>query len=455
VHWHAPPCGATGGYRFILAALRPHLLRVIPLLVVLAPGAAFAASDRVLVLPFRNSSGTAGMDYLIAGAPGILAEKLEGIGTVRPAYGPRLLPPGALAPSGDGDAVGRAAAEGARYVFVGSFKRLPNWDIEFDLKLLEADPRGPREIFRGRGAGPKDQQLSVLDRLLLSALESAGLMPQGAALERLRRAVTRDAYAFYLYGKALGAYHALPPGPKKDLEKAESNLRRVQLIDPKFLEARRFLALVLHETGDGRAARAEYTTLFERRPTYFWPLESLARLYRDEGNRARALEFATRAVEVRPYDAECRFVRGSLLWELGRLEDAHRELRRAVTDAPRHADARRLLAQVSAARGLYEEQARELEAILALQPEDLQARLDLGATYRRLERWDDAVRVYDEVCRRSPRHLMANRFLRGSPASQGRAAPRRGRLRAGHAHRAPGSAALLPPVNGAGRGGRL
>jgi Flp pilus assembly protein TadD len=387
-----------------------HILAVVPVLLVLAGPTAHGA--QVVVLPFRNVPGYNTLDYVIAGAPAVIAEKLEQAQTLAPAFGPRLLPDGPRIPPNEADAAQQAAAVGARFAITGSVRRLPNWDLEFEVRLLEIDGGGVRERFKGQAAGPKEQQLQVLDRLLTSALESVGGLPAGeVALERFHRPITRDPYAFFLYGKALTTYHGLMPGQKKDLEKIEAGLRRTIVIDPKFMEAQRFLALVLEEQGDTRAARAEYAAVADKRPWAFWPLHALARLYRVEGNKVRALEAASKAVKLRPGDVEARYLRADLLWEKGALDDAHRELRQVTQEAPRHAGARRLLAVVCAARSLTEEQARELEVLVTLAPEDLQARLDLGAAYLRLERFDQALPVYDEICRRNAKHFMAHKFL--------------------------------------------
>ncbi|HEY3352230.1 MAG TPA: tetratricopeptide repeat protein [Polyangia bacterium] len=387
-------------------------LAIASFLLLLLAGTAAHAADSVVVLPFRNVPGYGTLDYLIGGAPALIAEKLEQAQTLTPAFGPRLLAEGARVPADDADAARQAAAAGARYAITGSVRRLPNWDLDFEIRVLDRTDGTAREAFKAHGAGPKEEQLAVLDRLVTAALEAMQALPAGTiALERFHRPATRDVYAFFIYGKAVTAYHGLLPGQKKDLDKIEAGLRRAVNIDPKFLEAQRFLGLVLEDEGDARAARAEYASIVEKRPTAFWPLHALARLYRAEGSKARALEAATKALKLRPGDVECRYLRGELLWDKGALDEAHRELKQVTRDAPRHAGARRLLAAVCAGRSLHEEQARELEVLATLAPDDLQARLDLGAAYQRLERWDQAVPVYDEICRRNPKHFMAHKFL--------------------------------------------
>ncbi|MBI5480725.1 MAG: tetratricopeptide repeat protein [Deltaproteobacteria bacterium] len=374
--------------------------------------AATAAADTFVLLPFRNAPGYKELDHLVAGVPALWAEKLEASKGITAAYGPRLLPDGARVPTDDADAGRQAAAVGARWAIVGTLGRRPNWDTELEVRVLEVAGEVVREQHRGSASGPKEKQLEILDRLLGGAAAAAGLLPEGTvALERFHRPATKDLYALYLYGRAVGVYHGLGPGQRRDLEKVESGLRKAVVVDPKFVEAQRFLALVLEEQGDGRAARGEYTAVVERRPTSFWAHQALARLYRAEGQKARALDAATRALKLRPADAATRFLRGEVLWELGRVDESYAELKQVAREAPRHAGARRLLAQVCSSRHAFEEQAQELEVLRQLQPDDLQARFDLGAAYLRLERWDRAAGVYDELCRKSPKHFMAHKLL--------------------------------------------
>jgi tetratricopeptide (TPR) repeat protein len=374
--------------------------------------AAPAAADTFVVLPFRNAPGHKELDHLVVGLPALYAEKLEASKPITPAYGPRLLLDGARVPADDADAGRQAAAVGARFAIIGTISRKPNWDTELEVRVLEVAGEVVREQYRASASGPKEKQLEIYDRLLTGAAEAAGLLPAGTvALERFHRPATKDLYALYLYGRAVGTYHGLQPGQKRDLEKVEAGLRKAVNVDPKFVEAQRFLALVLEEQGDGRGARGEYTTVVERRPTSFWAHQALGRLHRAEGQRARALDAATRALRLRPADTDTRYLRGELLWELHRVDEAYSELKQVSREAPRHAGARRLLAQVCSSRNAFEEQARELEVLRELQPDDQQARFDLGAAYLRLERWDRAAGVYDELCRKHPKHFMAHKLL--------------------------------------------
>src|SRR5262249_43158527 len=145
------------------------------------------------------------------------------------------------------------------------------------------------------------------------------------------------------------------------------------------------------------------------RKEYYLPLVGLARMYRQAGNRAQALEHVTRALTLRPYDAEARYIHGELLYEDGKLEEAQVELERVEALAPHHLGARRALVLVHAARGASPALASELEGLLALEPEDVDARLDLGAAYQRLGELEKATSAYEAVLERRPHDVVATK----------------------------------------------
>src|SRR5262249_18793659 len=64
-------------------------------------------------------------------------------------------------------------------------------------------------------------------------------------------------------------------------------------------------------------------------------------------------------------------------------------------------------ALVLAARHAGGELVSELEQVVKLDPEDLDARFDLGAAYASVGRNADAEATYDEILRRRPRHAAA------------------------------------------------
>src|SRR5205085_42958 len=128
-------------------------------------------------------------------------------------------------------------------------------------------------------------------------------------------------------------------------------LTRVVHIDPKFAEAHRMLGVVLLAKGDTGRALTQYASALDLRPGYYQALVGLARLYRAASRRQPAQEMAARALELRPFDDEMRFLLGQLEWEAGELDKALADLARVVAEHPHHVAAHRALVQVQASRG--------------------------------------------------------------------------------------------------------
>lgn len=105
---------------------------------------------------------------------------------------------------------------------------------------------------------------------------------------------------------------------------------------------------------------------------------------RFDGARVRALDWATRLTAAYPQYTEAHFVRGQLLMDLGRVEEAQAALRRAVETDPSHLQALVLLVHLCAEAG-ESASARELAGrALALDP-SREVRADLERLVAQLD----------------------------------------------------------------------
>jgi tetratricopeptide (TPR) repeat protein len=338
-----------------------------------------------------------------------LAERLEVHPQLRPAYGANVLAD-AVPPVSDEDAGKLARGMGARFVIAGAFDRDAQWQMHITERLLLVDGDTAREIARADGKGDKDalQELVAQVAVELLAKGARPLPPDLAAT--VTRKLSRDNYAFFLWGKALAHIHGYGKS-QKDLKKAEEYLRKASLIDPKFAEGHRLRGWVYLEQGQMQKARGEYSYALELKKDYYLPLIGLVRMYRQSGSRTQALDLVKHALEIRPGDTEARFIYGELLYEDGKLDDAYAELKRVVAAQPRNIPARKALVLIHAARGAGEELAQELEGLVALDPDDINARLDLASAYQRIGETDKAITAYQGVLEHNGRHVAATKFL--------------------------------------------
>jgi tetratricopeptide (TPR) repeat protein len=390
--------------------------------VLLATPAAFAedppattatAPAGYMVVPFENKSPVRALDWQSSALAVTLGEKMEGFPTLRPAYGAAVLD--GLDYAFDPEKVARRAHDlGAQWVFAGSFSR-PNWKAEVTVKLftvVEPSNEVPnptlRVVAESSSVGEREQVLKLLDDNLFAVLHKANWAPDADTAAALKRRPTKDLYALTLYGRALNLYFGF--GVPRDLVKAATLLKKVNLIDPKMAEAHRMLGVVYLEQGLREKAQGQYSYALDLKPGYYAAMAGLARLYRVEGNRTRAQELIEKALEVRADDVEMREMLGEILWESADLDGALAELEKVVAIAPRNLQARRTLALIYAAKGQTNDLAAELELVTQLAPEDVDVRLDLGSAYQRMGDTTRAIGAYEEVLKKDPRNVNALKF---------------------------------------------
>ncbi len=367
--------------------------------------------DGYLVMPFVNESGLRSLDWMRVGLPVALAEKLEVHPGLRAAYASETVV------AADGyDVVEAARVAGARYVFTGAYKR-PNWKLQIDVKLWSVE--GATKVLVGERTvrGDFSDVYDLLDDALTSLCAAAGHPVPTAATERLARLPTKDFYAFTLYGRGLMALVGLDGAP--DLAKAEKDLSRSVYIDPLFAEGHRMLAVAYLRLGQRGKARGRLSYALDLRADYYAPLALLVRAAYDGKERGEGIELATRALHLRPWDHDVRYMLGDLLWEEGDAEGARLELARLTAVQPHHLAARRILVLVHAAQGNMADLASELEAIIELDPEDERAKLDLGAAYHALGNDARARSIYEAIVERNPKHIQALKFIGDIHRAQG------------------------------------
>jgi tetratricopeptide (TPR) repeat protein len=386
-----------------------------------APGVAFAQSpaatpeiprtlpEAYVVMPFENSSGVVALDAMRAGFAATLAEKLESHPGLRSVHGELIIPDGAPPAIMDAAAVVAASQKsGARYVWTGSFHR-PNWKLELTVKLWSVD-KGVATLVGSRTAvATFEECFRLIDEAALELLAKAGRPAPAATADRIKRAPTKDYYAFVLYSRGLVAMHGL--GGAVNMPLAEKNLSRATFIDPKFAEAHRLLAVVHQRKGELSKMSGQLTYALDLRPDYYAPLALLVKNAWDRKDRDETRVLAERALALRPWDLEVRYMLADTLWEQGDNDRAHKELKRLTSFRPDHIAARRILVLVHASQGNVKELAVELEAIVRMDPSDDTAKLDLGAAYSASGRDDDAIKIYESILARHPSHLQALKFL--------------------------------------------
>jgi len=359
--------------------------------------------ERFVVAPFVNGNGWRALDYLQAGLPAIVAERLSRHPSLSLAGGTALV----AADRGSVDElVARAGAGGIPWVVTGRFERQPNWSIQVAVEVWPAGElvsRGPAG--RGVVVGTKDEVDVSAVAAALDAFAAAGRAAPAAMRPALTAKFSRDPYAFVLYGRAVAAFVGLDGKPASG-DRAIESLRRSIVVDPKVPESRRYLGMVHLSAGNPGHARAFWSMAVDLRPDYIPALLGLAALDRAAG-LPTARERYARVVELAPDELDARRAYGEILGEAGSLEEAQVELRKVLAVAPGDVRARRALVLVLASRHAGAELVTELSDLVRLDPDDVDARFELAAAQSSVGKVDGALATYEEILKRRPRNAPA------------------------------------------------
>jgi len=380
-----------------------------------------APRARFTILPFANAGGPRTLDFLQAGLPALVAERLGRHPGLR-FTGPETIVERARLE----DALTRAAAIGTEYVVAGRYEKKPNWKIAVTVEVYKGAV--PANLVGSETVeGAKDDAARSALEASLAAFERAGVATPAEARPRVLEPFARDAYAFVLYGRGVATYTGLdqpwdpttgraagpqrrrpptPGAPGANAERALAPLGKSLLIDPRVPETRRYVGLVHLGAGRPGHARAMWSYAVDVRPDYTAAVLGLAMLDRTAG-LPEARERYARVLELDPDDLEARRTYGELLSDAGRLDEAQAQLQRVVAASPGDLRARRALTLVLAGQHAGTELAVELAEIVKLDPDDLDARLELGAAYASVGNVDAALGSYEEVLRRRPKNTVA------------------------------------------------
>lgn len=364
--------------------------------------------DAVAMMSFENRSGVLGLDWMSAGVPFVLGEKLAQTIDLRPVWGELVVPPG-VPVKASAAAVARFAREqGAQWVWTGWVER-PDWDLRLGIALWQINGDGTAvQIGEVVQQGDFKDVHSMTGKAAAELLGKAKFPLDDADQTILDRVPTADFYAFTLFGRGLAS---LAGTTGRDDAKAEKDLGRAVFIDPNLAEAQRTLGELYRQQGKLGKARGKFAYALELRPGYYAALAGKAALTAERGKEPQARALYEQMLALRPWDLETRFLLGKVLWDVGDVDAAFRELGRVVEREPDHIRARRILVLVHSSRNRGDDLVRELEAVHRLDPTDLATRMDLGAAYASVDRTADAIRTYEAIVTDHPDHIHSLKFL--------------------------------------------
>jgi tetratricopeptide (TPR) repeat protein len=134
--------------------------------------------------------------------------------------------------------------------------------------------------------------------------------------------------------------------------------------------------------GDLKGAEAAFLRVTRMEPGYADGWVNVARVHVQEGNAAAAEEILRKALTVDPNLAKTHFFLGAALKMQGRYDEALEHTRRAQALYPRDRVVSNQVGRLLFLKRSYKEAILELQKVLAVDPEDLQAHYNLMLAYR-------------------------------------------------------------------------
>ena len=409
----------------------------------------------------RTRAAPRTLDFLQAGLPALVAERLGRHPGLRFA-GPETI----VERTRLDDALTRAAATGTPFVVAGRYEKKPNWKIAVTVEIYAgATPANRLGDGRGRGHQGRRRALGAAGgagRLRAGGRRDAGRVARGRVLEPF----ARDAYAFVLYGRGVAVYTGLdqpwdptsgaagrsaapaasrrPPCWARNAERALKPLGKSLLIDPRVPETRRYVGLVHLGAGRPGHARAMWSYAVDVRPDYTAAVLGLAMLDRTQG-----LPEARDALRAR---ARARPRRSRGAPHLRRAPVRRRPARRGPGAARGASSPRRPATCARAARSPScsrrgtpaPSSPRSSPRSCRLDPEDLDARLELGAAYASIGNVDAALELVRGGAAAPPQEHRRAQGRRRSLPDEGRAGEGRRLLREAAPHGARRPAPVVP-----------
>jgi len=183
---------------------------------------------------------------------------------------------------------------------------------------------------------------------------------------------------------------------------SETLYQRALAVDPASSHAEAFLGYTYHESGALAAAEQHARRALELSPTNHWAWLTLANVQGQTGRLAEAVDSYARMTAMNPRYMRGHYLRGLLLQQLGRLEEAEAEQVRAAELAPEAAAVFRALAEVRARRKDFAGAADAYARMIALQPDNAEAHAGLGYMLALTGRPDEAARQWAEALRMDP-----------------------------------------------------
>jgi tetratricopeptide (TPR) repeat protein len=163
---------------------------------------------------------------------------------------------------------------------------------------------------------------------------------------------------------------------------AVAELRQALALNPGFVPARFYLAHIYLDLGRVERAREELQAALAQAPGNPQFMALLGEAERQLKNPARSIELNTQALKVDESFAESRYYLGLALFDLGRRDEAIKELERVVQAGPNAVDAYLSLGTLYVEAGRYDDALKVLRQGTKIDPARPEVRIQMARAYR-------------------------------------------------------------------------
>jgi TolB-like protein/Tfp pilus assembly protein PilF len=216
-------------------------------------------------------------------------------------------------------------------------------------------PGGNLDAYTAWLQGAFQRDLRTVDsyRRAIGYFDRAIELDPGYALAYAGRAYTRANLAGNFGGEEKQRINA----------QAHADARRALALAPQLAEAHLAMGRVLRNADlDPKAAEVEYRKAVALAPEAPRPLQHLGGVLANLGQQAPSLTLLQRALRLDPLNADLHRDMASILTAVGRLDDAERQLRKAIELRPEAGRNHGMLGKIAVLRGDWAAALREAEA---------------------------------------------------------------------------------------------
>lgn len=201
---------------------------------------------------------------------------------------------------------------------------------------------------------------------------------------------------------------------QRSQQQGEQLIRSYIDADPANFQMRFGLAELLVGAGKAEEALKIYSQIVardERGPNAISARDAMARIYLAQGRDEDALSLAATVLKLNPQDTDALLIRGEIALKKNQPSGAIADLRAVLRSHPRSVEVQELLARAFMANGEPALAEQSLRAALDIEPQSTQLRVKLAQFLDKMQRSDEAVRLFEEAVRGDPEDAASRQAL--------------------------------------------